>query len=221
MKVFILFSCYPNTKLISCQVYLHALEGHVPTDMVRAFEAYLDFCYLVRRNVITEDTLNNITDAIARFHLYREVFRREGVRDNFNLPRQHVMRHYCEHIRNFGAPNGLCSSITESKHIIAVKKPWRRSSRNHPLGEMLKTNERLDKLAAARVDFQSRGMLSGSVLTNTFIEPPDDGLPSAIEPDDGIPSDSGPADGESWIPGNQTQLAQTRGEFSSHSKYIH
>lgn len=173
--------------------------------MVRAFDAYLDFCYLVRRNVITEDTIVSISDAIDRFHRYREIFRREGVRDNFNLPRQHAIRHYCEHIRNFGAPNGLCSSITESKHIVAVKKPWRRSSRNHPLGEMLKINERLDKLAAARVDFESRGMLRGSVLTNVFVDPPDE------TPD----PDAGPADGQSWLPSNQTQLAHNRGELFS------
>lgn len=169
--------------------------------MVRAFEAYLDFCYLVRRNVLTEDTLDEISAAVARFHLYREVFIVEGVREDFNLPRQHAMRHYREHIENFGAPNGLCSSITESKHIVAVKKPWRRSSKNQPIKQMLRTNQRLDQLAAARVDFEKRGMLAGSVLTNVFTEPPDD-------PDD----DCGAADGESWLPSNQTRLAHIRGE---------
>ncbi|KZP05117.1 hypothetical protein FIBSPDRAFT_766326, partial [Athelia psychrophila] len=59
----------------------------------------------------------------------------------------------------FGAPNGLCSSITETKHIRAVKEPWRRSSRFNALGQMLVTNQRLDKLAAMRVDFARRGML--------------------------------------------------------------
>ncbi|KAJ6617373.1 hypothetical protein B0H10DRAFT_2176466 [Mycena sp. CBHHK59/15] len=32
------------------------------------------------------------------------------------------------------APNGLCSSITESKHIKAVKQPWRRSRRGNDGG---------------------------------------------------------------------------------------
>lgn len=31
--------------------------------------------------------------------------------------------YYAYVITQFGAPNGLCSSITESKHIKAVKKP--------------------------------------------------------------------------------------------------
>jgi hypothetical protein len=84
------------------------------------------------------------------------------------LPRQHSLKHYCLLIQLFGAPNGLCSSITESKHIKAVKEPWRCSSRNEPLGQMLLTNQRLDKLAAAHADFQARGMLrsvQGNPLT--------------------------------------------------------
>jgi len=68
-------------------------------------------------------------------------------------------------IHAFGAPNGLCSSITESKHIKAVKEPWRRSSRFEALSQMLLTNQRLDKLAATRVDFADRGMLQGTCLS--------------------------------------------------------
>ncbi|KIM64440.1 hypothetical protein SCLCIDRAFT_23455 [Scleroderma citrinum Foug A] len=73
--------------------------------------------------------------------------------------------HYRHLIQQFGAPNGLCSSITESKHIKAVKKPWRHSNRFEALGQMFTTNQRLDKLAAARVDFESCRMLDGSVLS--------------------------------------------------------
>ncbi|KZT18295.1 hypothetical protein NEOLEDRAFT_1184396 [Neolentinus lepideus HHB14362 ss-1] len=72
---------------------------------------------------------------------------------------KHSLKHWPRSIWEFGAPNGLCSSITESKHIKAVKEPYRRSSRYEALAQMLLTNQRLDKLAASRVDFQSRGML--------------------------------------------------------------
>jgi hypothetical protein len=70
------------------------------------------------------------------------------------------MVHYHSLIRLYGAPNGLCSSITESKHIRAVKEPWRRSNRNMALGQMLVTNQRLDQLAAAHADFSNRGMFT-------------------------------------------------------------
>ncbi|KAG0706319.1 hypothetical protein DFH29DRAFT_980397 [Suillus ampliporus] len=125
-------------------VYLPAIEGYVPTDVVRTFRAFLEFCYLIRRNIITETSLNEIQDALTRFHRYREIFKTTGVVLTFSLPQQHSMTHYAHLIRLFGAPNGLCSSITESKHIKA----------------MLQINQRLDKLAASRIDFRSRGMLS-------------------------------------------------------------
>ncbi|KAG2757557.1 hypothetical protein P692DRAFT_201835899 [Suillus brevipes Sb2] len=144
------------------KVYLAAIEGHVPQDVVRTFSAFLEFCYIVRREALTEDDLVKLQDALDRFHQYREIFKTTGVVSTFSLPRQHSLCHYILLIQLFGAPNGLCSSITESKHIKAVKEPWRRSSRFNALGQMLLTNQRLNKLAAAHVDFEAHGMLHGS-----------------------------------------------------------
>ncbi|KAK6971517.1 hypothetical protein R3P38DRAFT_3336719 [Favolaschia claudopus] len=111
------------------KVYLPAIEGHVPPQMLRAFSAFLDFCYLVRRNTINEATLTAINGALARYHKERVIFEESGVCPNgFSLPRQHSL-------------------------------PWRRSSRHNALEQMLTINDRLDKLAAARVDFTERGML--------------------------------------------------------------
>ncbi|KAJ7115096.1 hypothetical protein C8R43DRAFT_902897 [Mycena crocata] len=144
------------------KVYLPAIEGHVPAQMLRAISAFLDFCYLVRRNVVDEATLTAIDAAVARYHHERTIFVDSGICPNgFCLPRQHSLTHYRYLIQEFGAPNGLCSSITESKHIKAVKQPWRRSSRYEALLQMLTINDRLDKLAAARVDFVDRGMMAG------------------------------------------------------------
>ena len=142
-----------------------ALEGYVPVDITKTLKAFLDFCYIARQNVLTEDSLNALDTALEKFHHYREIFRVSGVRpDGFSLPRQHSLKHYRRHIENFGAPNGLCSSITKSKHITAVKKPWCRSNRYEALKQMLTINIRNDKLAAARIDFASRGMLQGTCL---------------------------------------------------------
>ncbi|KAG1865484.1 hypothetical protein DFJ58DRAFT_838602 [Suillus subalutaceus] len=107
------------------KVYLAAIEGHVPQDVI---------------------------------------FKTTGVVDTFSLPRQHSLVHYAYLIRQFGAPNGLCSSITKSKHIKAIKEPWRRSSKYKVLGQMLVTNQRLDKLAAVRADFANCRMLDSTCL---------------------------------------------------------
>ena len=80
------------------------------------------------------------------------------------------MVHYVESIRKFGSPNGLCSSITESRHITAVKETWRRSSRHEPIDRMVRCLTRLSKIAAARVEFGHRGMLYSDVLTAARLE---------------------------------------------------
>jgi hypothetical protein len=150
-------------------VYLPAIEGHVPRDVVHTFRAFLEFCYIVRRDVITEEMLRNLQDALTLYHHYRTIFEELGIRpDGFTLPRQHSLVHYLSLIRAFGAPNGICSLITESKHIKAVKEPWRQSNRYNALSQMLLTNQRLDKLAAARIDFTDCGMLDGMVLSATL-----------------------------------------------------
>lgn len=152
-------------------MYLPAIRGLVPNDMVRAVRSLLDFCYRVRRSIIDEDDIRQIRRYIDDFHQYREVFRTVGVRPTgFSLPRQHSIVHYPQHIPSFAAPNGLCTSITESKHIKAVKKPWRRSNRYNALSQMLLTNQRLDKLAAARCDFKDRGMLEDSCIEDAYEE---------------------------------------------------
>jgi hypothetical protein len=169
--------------------------------MVQSIAAFLDACYLVRRADINEDSITELQTAIRRFHEYREIFRTHDVRPKgFSLPRQHSLVHYPHQIREFGAPNGLCSSITESRHITAVKRPWRRSNWHDALGQMLLTNQRLDKLKAARNDFVHRGLL-----------PPSHGPPPKpmLMPDE--EEDGGPID--EHVTGTVT-LARTRRTFT-------
>ena len=165
--------------------------GRVPDQMVKAIRSFLEFCYLVRRSVLDENDLDQLDELLADFHKEREIFRELGIRSDFNLPRQHSMTHYCELVIKFGAPNGLCSSITESKHIQAVKKPWRRSSKFNALSQMLRTNQRIDNLAASTVDFQARGMLKESIWAN-YVDPPP---PPQVGGPGQLPNDDDDGDG--------------------------
>ena len=85
----------------------------------------------------------------------------------------------------FSAPNGLCSLITESKHIKAVKEPYRRSSHFEALGQMLLTNQRSDKLTAFHVYLTACSMLDGPCLAPGVIPilpaPPHDPDDNAVD----------------------------------------
>lgn len=134
------------------QVWMSVIEEFVLQDIIQCFNAYLHFCYIARMSTFTEHTLDCLDEALKQFHRYQKVFQQFGVQElttaGFSLPCQHAMTHYRRHIENFGAPNGLCSSITESKHIAVVKCPWRQSSRNNAIRQIMLTNHHMEKLTA-------------------------------------------------------------------------
>jgi hypothetical protein len=94
MKVCILVTLWYNS-IENFQVYLPALEGHLPVDIIRTFRAFLGFCFIVRRSVLTEADLIQLKDALDRFHQFRTIFETSGVRHRgISLPRQHALVHY-------------------------------------------------------------------------------------------------------------------------------
>ena len=217
------------------KIFATSLEGFVPIDITKTLVAFMDFCYIARLDAITESSLNALDSALEQFHRYRKIFQASGVRPTgFSLPRQHSLVHYRHHIEKFGAPNGLSSSITESKHITAVKKPWRRSNRHEALGQMLVINTRNDKLAAARVDFSDRKMLHGTCLSEALWKLRNDHTGDDLEDDDDDDDDNDDdngqdlsADGDDDLTGpvddelpvsSKVSLARKPGKFFSSSQ---
>ena len=78
------------------------------------------------------------------------------------------LKHYIHLIHEYGSPNGLCSSITENKHIKAVKKPWWHSSKYKAMRQMLLTNQWFDKLSVSCAHFTANSMLHGDCLSETL-----------------------------------------------------
>lgn len=148
------------------KVYITAIAGIVPNKMVQCLSAFMNACYIFRRNTISSTALHQAQEFVEAFHRLRDVFIEEGVRESISLPRQHALVHYVQLIIQFGSPNGLCSSITESKHIKAVKEPWRRSSRFKALVQMLRCIIRLEKMGALRRQFRERRLLVGSTAAS-------------------------------------------------------
>ncbi|KAI0363452.1 hypothetical protein BV20DRAFT_1039932 [Pilatotrama ljubarskyi] len=128
------------------KVFLPAVAGYIPSKMVQALSAILDFCYLVRQPAITSADLLKIEAALLHFHEKHVIFEETGVHlIGFSLACQHALGHFPRLIQLF------------------VKKPWTHSNRYEVLGQMLLTKQRLNKLAAIWVDFTARGMLQGNI----------------------------------------------------------
>lgn len=145
------------------------MSGIVPAAIVHTISSFLKTCYLARHFFLTDSTLAQLEAAHTQFKQHRVIFQNSGVcPGGFSLPRQHSLEHYPQHIHNFGALNGLCLSMTEAKHIKAVKEPWHRSNHFEVLGQMLLTNQHLEKLSAARVDFNARDMMKSTCLSAAY-----------------------------------------------------
>jgi hypothetical protein len=185
MKVHLFSStCESMTNIRVNQVFLPAIAGHVPSNMVRCISAFIDFCYLARRSSHTPATLLAMETALSLFHRHRTVFEEAGIVPNgFALPRQHSLVHYVQNIRLFESPPGLDSAITESKHIKAEKEPWRESSRNNAVHQMIIKNSWLSQMAAIQVELGRRGMLDTIEVADDEEEADEDAV-------DGSPADS-------------------------------
>lgn len=202
------------------KVLLPALVGHLPPEIIHCVRSFLDLCYLLRQYSHDEDDLKKVDETFAEYCHHREFFREAGVCPNgFGQPRQHSLGHYRHLIQQFGSPNGLCASITESRHITAVKEPYRRSNRWNAVSQVAITNQRLDKLSAVRAHFTAHGMMHGTVFSNivngmlgSSITPNEDAVESDTDPDDDDSDDEvGPADEDDAI--TSVALARTPGVF--------
>ena len=54
-----------SLKLQQFQVFLPAIVGRVPPQMVRAIRYFLDFCYLVRKSVLDDNDLDKLDECLA------------------------------------------------------------------------------------------------------------------------------------------------------------
>ena len=153
---------------IAFEVFLGAIAGYVPSVMVRCIAAFMDACYIARRNAIDSPSLEHFRDCVQTYQNLRTIFLEAGPKIKLSIPRQHALSHFYEGIHLFGSPNGLCSSITESKHIRVVKIPWRMSSRYQALTQMLRIIQRMDKMTALRRRFEDHGMLRGYGFSPEF-----------------------------------------------------
>ncbi|KAI6094812.1 hypothetical protein F5141DRAFT_1191608 [Pisolithus sp. B1] len=113
------------------KVYLPAIAGYVPNEMLQALSAFMDFCYIVHQSSLGEADLEALDRALQCLKL-------TGIHsDGISIPQIHALQHYHEAIELFGAPNGLSTSIVESKHIHAVKRPYWRSNKNEEMAQVL------------------------------------------------------------------------------------
>ncbi|KZT24021.1 hypothetical protein NEOLEDRAFT_1068061, partial [Neolentinus lepideus HHB14362 ss-1] len=75
-------------------VDIHLPNGLAALCLIRAVQAILDFCYFAQYLVHTNDTLQQLGDALRWFHENKSIFVDLGIRSDFNIPKLHSLLHY-------------------------------------------------------------------------------------------------------------------------------
>ena len=106
------------------------LPGGVSTvPLIRTVRAMLDFLYLAQYQVHSTRTLDQLDDALARFHADKDIFITLGVRAHFKLPKLHNAGHYRYLIELFGTLDNYNTQATERLHIDFAKDAY--AATNH------------------------------------------------------------------------------------------
>jgi hypothetical protein len=71
------------TSLSPNKVYIAAIAGHVPSEIVKCLSTFMNLCYIFRRNAISSTVLKNAEALLDRFHELRGFFVDAGVRSTY------------------------------------------------------------------------------------------------------------------------------------------
>ncbi|KIK74003.1 hypothetical protein PAXRUDRAFT_176922 [Paxillus rubicundulus Ve08.2h10] len=90
------------------QVFLPAIAGYVPSKMVQAISAFMEFCYIVHQPTLDEADLDALDTALETFERKQTIFEETGVHPAcISIPWIHSLQHYHHMIQLFCAPDGL------------------------------------------------------------------------------------------------------------------
>ncbi|KAI0701023.1 hypothetical protein BC835DRAFT_1442215 [Cytidiella melzeri] len=127
------------------KVFLGVVAGSADADVVKVVQAVLDFISNAHFETHTNNSLSGLNDAWTRFHSYKQVFVRLGVRKDFNgILKLHLMTHYLESIRLLGTKDGYNSEGPERLHIDFAKVGYRASNCKQYIHQMTVWLDRQD-----------------------------------------------------------------------------
>ncbi|KAG2160171.1 uncharacterized protein EDB93DRAFT_1237363 [Suillus bovinus] len=124
----------------------HFLLGIVIGRLLRAVWGLLNFLYLAQYPCHSSETLQLLDDALDLFHNNKDIFVELGIRNNFNLPKLHAMRHYTLMIMMLGTTDNYNTEYTKRLHIDYAKDPYCATNHKDEFLQMTRWLERKEKV---------------------------------------------------------------------------
>ncbi|KAF8871151.1 hypothetical protein BD779DRAFT_1680609 [Infundibulicybe gibba] len=128
----------------------HSVSAEDQKRVVRAVKALLDFAFLSQYPVHSTTTLQQLQDALRRFHQDMDVFITVGIRTNMNFPKLHSFLHYVSMIKLFGTTDNYNTEYTERLHIDLAKDAYRATNHKNEYSQMTIWLERKKRFFGTR-----------------------------------------------------------------------
>ncbi|CCO33248.1 hypothetical protein RSOLAG1IB_12037 [Rhizoctonia solani AG-1 IB] len=119
------------------KVFVGAVAGLVPDNVMPAVCALLDFIYYAQLPSHTNTTISWLKRSLQTFHEHKDAFIRHGAREHFNINKLHSMMHYATAIRKLGALDGYNTEGPERLHIDFAKRAYRAINQNNFIVQMV------------------------------------------------------------------------------------
>ena len=122
-----------------------AMAGSVSRKFLKAIRALLDFWYLAQAPLFTTQSIERVTSALQEFHDHKDSILKQGVRDNWKIPKLELLQSVVPSIRQSGAMIQWSADITEHTHVNEIKVPARASNNQNYYSQISRHLDWLDK----------------------------------------------------------------------------
>ncbi|KAG1883387.1 hypothetical protein F4604DRAFT_1920588 [Suillus subluteus] len=132
---------------------LRSVRMLVPSAVMTAVRALMDFRYLVQSPRINDHDIERISAALAEFHANKHAITAAGLRcgksnkpiDNWYIPKIELMQNIVPSICNTGVTMQWSADAMEHAHITEIKDPARSSNNNNYDSQICRHLDRADK----------------------------------------------------------------------------
>ncbi|KAG2131043.1 hypothetical protein DEU56DRAFT_872231 [Suillus clintonianus] len=137
---------------IQCSIIAVSTDA-VPSAVITAVRALMDFCYLVQLTRIDDHDLERILTALAEFHANKQAILDAGFRqgkggkniDNWYILKLELMQSITPSIHNTGVSLQWTADTTEHAHITEIKDPAQAGNNNHYDAQICRHLDHADK----------------------------------------------------------------------------
>lgn len=142
--------------------------GYSPVRLVCAVRAMLDFLYLAQYPLHSTETLDQLENALQRFHANKSIFLDLGICKDWEIPKLHWLDHYRSTMENLGTADNFNTEYTERLHIDMAKDAYEATNGKDIYPQMTLWLERKEKILRHEKFIKWRSDGCPSSLTQSF-----------------------------------------------------